>query len=59
MPNTLARALGCDVSLVNAWLDDLDEIPVQTGAWIEALARVHQQTETLKPVGLKGRRFRG
>ena len=58
-PDTLADALGCDVSLVNAWLDDLEEVPIKTGAWMEALATVHQAAEAQKPVGLKGKRFKG
>lgn len=58
-PDTLAQALGCDVSIVNAWLDDLDEIPMKTGSWIETLATIHAQAEALKPVGLKGKRFKG
>lgn len=57
-PDTLARALGCDVSLVNAWLDDLDEIPMKAGAWIETMTTVHQVAETQKPTGLKGKRFK-
>ncbi|QPC95732.1 hypothetical protein [Mesorhizobium sp. INR15] len=56
-PSTLARCLGCDVSLVNAWLNDREEIPVKAGAWIETLATIHEKAEMLKPVGLKGKRF--
>lgn len=58
-PDTLARALDCDVSLVDAWLNDLDEIPMKTGAWIEAMALAHKSVEALKPVGLKGKQFKG
>ena len=57
-PDTLAQALGCDMSLVKAWLDDLEEIPMKTGAWIETLATVHQVAEAQKPVSLKGKRAR-
>ncbi|WP_274627576.1 hypothetical protein [Arvimicrobium flavum] len=55
-PDTLARALKCDVSLVEAWLGDTEEIPPKAGAWLEALAITHAATEALKPAGLKGRR---
>ena len=53
---TLAEALGCDESLVNAWVLDLDEIPVKAGAWIDALTTAHAAAETLKPTGLRGKK---
>lgn len=58
-PDTLARVLECDVSLVDAWLNNLDDIPIKTGAWIEAMTLAHKSAEALKPVGLKGKRFKG
>jgi hypothetical protein len=58
-PATLAGSLGCHVSLVNAWLEELEEIPPKASAWIETLATTHQAAEAMKPVGLKGKRFRG
>jgi hypothetical protein len=57
-PDTLAQALGCYVSLVHAWLDDLEEVPMKTGAWIETLATTHAAAESLKPLGMKGKRAR-
>lgn len=41
----LADALECDVSLVEAWLEGVEEIPVKTAAWIETLATVHLAAE--------------
>lgn len=58
-PDTLARVLECDVSLIHAWLNGEIEIPMKAGAWIETIAQVHEQAETMKPKGLKGKRFRG
>lgn len=57
-PNALAQALECDVSLVDAWLNNLDEIPIKTGAWIEAMTLAHKSAEALKPVSLRGKRFK-
>lgn len=56
---TLARAFGCDVSLIHAWLNDIEEIPVKAGAWIEVLAQAHEAAEAVKPRGLKGKRAGG
>lgn len=58
-PDTLARALGCDISLVNAWLDDIEEILPKAGAWIETMALTHKSAESMKPISLKGKRFKG
>lgn len=58
-PDTLARALECDVSLVEAWLDDLEEIPAKTAAWIEVLALFHEKAELVRPIGLKGKKASG
>lgn len=55
---TLAEALGCDEGLVEAWVFGLEEVPMKTGAGIEALTVAHAAAETLKPVGLKGKKPR-
>lgn len=55
----LAEALECDVSLVEAWLEGLEDIPVKTAAWIETMAKVHAVAEAEKPRSLRGKRFRG
>lgn len=57
-PATLAEALGCDVSLIHAWLNGLEPVPIKTSAWIETLATTHTAAEKLKPVGIKGKRGR-
>ena len=57
-PNTLARSFECDLLLVEAWLDGEIEIPPKAAAWIEVLAQAHQVAETVKPAGLKGKRFK-
>lgn len=56
-PDILARALGCDVSLVHAWLDGNAEIPMKTGVWLTVLADAHRGMEELKPKTVKGRKF--
>lgn len=58
-PDTLARVLECDVSLVHAWLNDEAEIPLKAGAWIEIVAQHHEAFEATRPKGLKGKRLRG
>jgi hypothetical protein len=58
-PETLARALECDVSLVNAWLDDQEEMPAKTGAWVETITQFMEAAEGVKPKELKGKRFTG
>lgn len=55
----LADALECDVSLIEAWLEGQEEIPVKTAAWIETLATVHAAAEAERPTSLKGRRYKG
>jgi hypothetical protein len=55
-PDVLAEALGCQVSLVHAWLEGTEDIPPETAAWIEALAITHAAAETIKPVGMEGTR---
>jgi len=56
-PDTLARCFGCDVSLVEAWLNGELEIPSKAAAWIETVAQAHEAAKELKPTGLKGKRF--
>lgn len=56
-PEILADALGCDVSLVNAWLDGDQEMPMKASAWMGMLATVHKAAEAEKPGSLKGKRF--
>ncbi|HTV69293.1 MAG TPA: hypothetical protein VMF90_12220 [Rhizobiaceae bacterium] len=56
-PDTLARALECHVSLVQAWLDGNLDIPLKAGVWIKTLAAYHEAAERLKPKGLKGKKF--
>ena len=58
-PDTLARVLECDVSLVNAWLDDQEEMPAKTGAWVETITQFMEAAEGVKPKELKGKRFGG
>lgn len=58
-PDTLARALGCDVSLVEAWLRGDVEIPVKAGAWIDTVAQFMEAADGMKPKGIKGKRFKG
>lgn len=57
-PDTLARVLECDVSLVHAWLNGEAEIPMKAGIWIKLVAEHHIAFEATKPIGLKGKRFR-
>jgi hypothetical protein len=56
-PDILARAIGCEVSLVHAWLDGNAEIPLKAGVWIAVLAEHHRAMEDEKPKGFKGKRF--
>lgn len=57
-PDILARALECDVSLVQAWLDGNAEVPMKTAAWIKVVAEHHQAFEQTKPKTVKGKRYR-
>lgn len=56
-PETLAQCLGCDVSMVHAWLAGKAEIPMNVAVWIEMMAEHHVAFEETKPKGLTGRRF--
>lgn len=52
---TLAQALECDVLHVVGWLKGIEDVPTEVGAWIEALALLHEKAEMIRPAGLKGR----
>jgi hypothetical protein len=52
-PDTLARALECDVALVDAWLQGEQEIPMKVGAWVQTLASLHQSAEDKKPSSIE------
>lgn len=56
-PDTLARALECDVSLVEVWLSGELEIPPKAAAWIETVAMHMEAAEAIKPKGLKRKRI--
>lgn len=53
----LAGALECHVSLIEAWLEGIEEIPAKPAAWIEMLAAAHAAAEAEKPTSLKGKRY--
>lgn len=55
--NTLASVMECDMSLVDAWLVGLAEIPADIAAWVETLATIHEQIEAMKPAGLNGKSY--
>ena len=57
-PETLAHALECDVSLIDAWRAGTAEMPSRTAAWIEALAALHEEAETIRPKSHKGKSFK-
>lgn len=57
-PDTLAEALGCDISLVLAWLENIEEIPIEVGAWLETLATAHNAAEAVTPDTVRGKFFR-
>lgn len=56
-PDTLAQALECHVSLIEAWLSGEAEIPMKAGVWIRVLADAHRTMDKTKPVSLKGKSF--
>lgn len=56
--STLASMMECDISLVDAWLVGLAEIPADIAAWIETLASVHEEIMLMKPEGLQGKVYR-
>lgn len=55
--STLAQCFECDLSLIEAWLDGEADIPPKAAAWIETVAMHMEAAETMKPTGLKGKRF--
>lgn len=57
-PDTLARVLECDVSLVHAWLNGEAEMPMKASAWIKIVADHHIAFDHTKPKGLKAKRFK-
>jgi hypothetical protein len=57
--DVLARVLGCDQSLTEAFALGLEEVPMKLGAWLEVLAQSHEALESEMPVGLKGKRYTG
>jgi hypothetical protein len=57
-PETLAEALECGVSLVDAWLDGEEEVPMKVSAWLQNLALSHEALEGGRPKSLKGKRFK-
>lgn len=56
---TLAGILGCDESLTEAYSLGLVDVPPKLGAWLEVLAVAHEVAESGRPVGLKGKRYKG
>ncbi|MBB3148458.1 hypothetical protein FHS21_004905 [Phyllobacterium trifolii] len=38
----IAEVLRCDISLVEAWANEREKIPVEVGAWLESLAEAHE-----------------
>ena len=50
----LTKILSCDEGLVEVWMLGLEEIPLELGAWLEALARAHEAIEGYKPNNLRG-----
>lgn len=57
--DVLARALGCDASLTEAYALGLAEVPVKLGAWLEVLAQSHEALTADMPTGLRGKRYNG
>lgn len=57
-PEALAEVLECDLSLVNAWLDGAQEVPIKTQAWLSTLALAHKSLEDGRPKSLKGKRYK-
>lgn len=56
-PDILARALGCEVSLIHAWLSGELEVPLKVGVWIKIVAEHHVAFEQTKPRWLRRRKF--
>lgn len=56
-PDTLAQALECDISLVLAWLEDIEPVPVKVDVWLKVAATAHKAIEAERPKSLKGKRY--
>lgn len=56
--HTLARALECDLALVEAWASGEVEVPMKLSAWLNTMAVHHEAFEELKPRSLKGKKLR-
>ncbi|MGN6548625.1 MAG: hypothetical protein ACTHJ3_01835 [Pararhizobium sp.] len=56
--HTLARALECDLALVEAWASGEVEVPLKLGVWLKTLAIAHEACEEGRPRSLKGKRLR-
>ena len=56
---TLARILGCDGSLTEAYSLGLEQVPIKLGVWLDVIAQVHEDLADQMPVGLKGKRYMG
>ena len=55
--DVLARILGCDQSLTEAFALGLEEVPMKLGAWLEVLAQSHEALAADMPTGLRGKRY--
>ncbi len=56
-PQTMADALGCDLSVVEAWLSGADTIPPKTKVWINFLAMVHREADRERPTTIRGKKL--
>ncbi len=56
-PDILADALECDISLVLAWMEAVEPVPMKVGVWLKVTADAHQALEAERPKSLKGKRF--
>lgn len=55
-PSQVASLLGCSNELVEAWANGKERIPPEIGAWLEALAEVHEAVGV--PKNFRGRELR-
>jgi hypothetical protein len=55
---TMADALGCDVEVVEAWLDGSDPIPPKTKVWINFLAMAHREADQGRPTTIRGKKLK-
>ena len=54
---TLAKMLGCDISLVDAYASGFVRPPPELSAWLEVLAQIHEDLADQMPVSLVGKRY--